>query len=111
MLMHFIGRTAHLTSSACVADPYENGTPSWGDGGTPEDLAKTGNPLRCSFDDSVDWLRRQQRKRLAAAGRATSSGAAAAASLDGGHPERKWCPFTESKKASGGTTEQVSSSK
>ena len=39
------------------ADPYENGTPVWGADGTPKHVAKKGNKLTCSFDDSVEWLR------------------------------------------------------
>ena len=46
-----------------VADPYENGTPAWGGGGTPRHITKEGNPLTCDYSDSVDWLRPKSLKR------------------------------------------------
>ena len=46
------------------ADPYENGTPAWGGGGTPRHITKEGNPLTCDYSDSVDWLRPKSLQRV-----------------------------------------------
>ena len=57
-------QAAEVGGWLAVADPYENGTPAWGGGGTPRDIAKEGNPLTCDYSDSVDWLRPKGLKRV-----------------------------------------------
>ena len=82
----------------CCADPYENGTPTWGSDGTPVVRAKQSTKLSCSFDDSVEWLRPKQPAMSKTRGDAQNTVMQRQAST-----ASFWCPFAESKKAAGVT--------
>ena len=79
------------------ADPYENGTPTWGSDGTPKHLEKKGSKLSCSFDDSVEWLRPKQEA-------VSKTRGDQAEEVAGGlqlqtSSASSWCPFAKSRKA------------
>ena len=76
----------------CGADPYENGTPTWGSSGTPEVRAKKSTKLSCSFDDSVEWLRPKQAAMSKTTTRAEDLRQQASSATF-------WCPFARKREA------------
>ena len=81
-----------MASLAC-ADPYENGTPTWGSEGMPEIAEKKGNKLSCSCDDSVEGLRPKKAALSKTRQRSAENVQQPASSA------KFWCPFAKSRQA------------